>query len=337
MAITLAEMKVGMSDKVTQGIVDIFVRESEILQLLPFDNCVSPQGGSTLTYSYIQKLLPSTADFRAINSEYTASEATTQRKSVDLKIFGGKFDIDRVIKQAEGPYNNMAYQFKEKILAAISLFHYTLINGNSTTDTDSFDGLDKTLVGTSTEFGTGKSIDISTTANLKNNADEFYEALQNLIRNTEADALLMNTSMLSKIQTVARVLGYKTETEEAFGKKVTSMDGVRFMDLKNHYTVSASESAKTVTATPVVANNLSRKINSSDTTNTTGLTDIYAVKFDVNDGFHGVTLTGTSGISQYLPDFNTPGAVKSGEVEMVAATALKNTVHAGVLRNIKIA
>ena len=61
MAMTLAEMKVGMSDKVSQQIVDIFLRESEILQLLPFDNCVSPQGGSTLTYSYIQKKLPSVA------------------------------------------------------------------------------------------------------------------------------------------------------------------------------------------------------------------------------------------------------------------------------------
>lgn len=70
---------------------------------------------------------------------------------------------------------------------------------------------------------------------------------------------------------------------------------------------------------------------------TTGLTDIYAVKFDVNNGFHGATLTGNSIIDQYLPDFNQPGAVKDGEVEMVAATVLKNTKHAGVLRNIKIA
>ena len=68
----------------------------------------------------------------------------------------------------------------------------------------------------------------------------------------------------------------------------------------------------------------------------TGLTDIYAVKFSVTDGFHGVTLTGNSAIRQYQPDFNTPGAVKKGEVEMVACVALKNLKSAGVLRNIKI-
>lgn len=70
---------------------------------------------------------------------------------------------------------------------------------------------------------------------------------------------------------------------------------------------------------------------------TTGLTDVYAVKFDVNDGFHGISLNGGSVIDQYLPNFNEPGTVKDAEVEMIAATVLKNTQHAGVLRNIKIA
>ena len=331
MAMTLAEMKAGMSDKVSQQIVDIFLRESEILQLLPFDNCVSPQGGSTLTYSYIQKKLPSVAAFRALNAEYTANQATVEKKSADLKIFGGKFQIDRVLKQAEGPWNNMAYQIREKVLAAISLFHYTMINGDATTRNTEFDGLDKMLAGTSTEYNTGASIDISTMTQLKANADQLYEQIQLLIKNTSADALLMNSAMITKVQTMARILGYKTESEEAFGRKVTSMDGVRFMDLGKHYTVAST----TVTGNDCVNAGISRTIAGGSTA-TTGLTDIYAVKFDVNDGFHAASLTGNSAIRQYLPDFNAPGAVKDGEVEMVAANVLKNTAHAGVLRNIKI-
>lgn len=331
MAMTLAEMKVGMSDKVSQQIVDIFLRESEILQLLPFDNCVSPQGGSTLTYAYVQKKLPSVAAFRALNAEYAANQATVEKKTADLKIFGGKFQIDRVLKQAEGPWNNMAYQIREKVLAAISLFHYTMINGDATTRSTEFDGLDKMLAGTSTEYNTGASIDISTMAQLKANADQLYEQIQLLIKNTSADALLMNSAMIAKVQTMARILGYKTESEEAFGRKVTSMDGVRFMDLGKNYTVSGT----TVTGNDCVKSGISRTIAGGSSA-TTGLTDIYAVKFDVNDGFHAASLTGNSAIRQYLPDFNAPGAVKDGEVEMVAATVLKNTAHAGVLRNIKI-
>ena len=178
MAMTLAEMKVGLSDKVARQVVDIFLRKSEILQLLPFDNCVSPSGGSTLTYSYMQKKLPSVAAFRALNTEYTANEATLEQKVANLKVFGGKFSMDRVLKQAEGQYNNMAYQMEEKIAAAISLFHYTLINGNATINANEFDGLDKMLAGTSTEFNGTAVIDISTMSNLKTNADQLYEALQ---------------------------------------------------------------------------------------------------------------------------------------------------------------
>lgn len=320
MAMLLNDMKVGMSDKIHEQVVDIFLRESEILQALPFDNTVSPQGGSTLTYTYLQTALPATAAFRTLNTEYTGNEATLAKKSADLKIFGGKFSMDRVMKQAESRFNNMAFQMEQKIKAAISLFHYTLINGDATTSAEEFDGLDKMLVGTTTEFNAGGTIDVSTMASLKNNADQLYEALQTLIKETSADALLMNRSMITKIQTMARILGYKTETEEAFGKKVTSMDGVRFMDLKNHYTV-ADGVAKANTCVKISAE---------------GTTDIYAVKFDVNDGFHAATITGNSAISQYLPDFNKPGAVKDGEVEMVAATVLKNTQNAGVLRGIKI-
>ncbi len=201
-----------------------------------------------------------------------------------------------------------------------------MINGDATNNAQEFDGLDKMLAGTTTEYNATGVIDISTMDNLKANADELYEALQVLIKDTRADALLMNTAMLAKIQTMARMLGYKTETEEAFGRRVTSMDGVRLMDLGNHYTVSDSAAV----ARPCVKSGISRvDVNAS------GLTDVYAVKFDVNDGFHAATLTGTGAIHQYLPDFNQPGAVKDGEVEMVAATVLKNTTHAGVLRNIK--
>lgn len=199
-------------------------------------------------------------------------------------------------------------------------------------ETNSFDGLDKFLVGQSTEFNTSAAIDLSTMAKLKENADVFYEALLKLINTTNADAIMVNGDMKTKIQTVARILGYKTESEEAFGRTITTIgEGkVRIIDLKNVVAVSSN----TATETPIIG--LKSRTISGDTA-TTGLTDIYAVHFSILDGFHGVTLTGSNAISQYLPDFNTPGAVKEGEVEMVACVALKNVKSAGVLRNIKIA
>lgn len=330
MPMTLNEMKVGMNDKVAEQVIDTFVRESEILEMLPFDNCVSPSGGSTLTYGYVQKKLPSSTAFRAINSEYAPSQATVEKKTVDLKVFGGAFEIDRVIKDAEGMYNNMALQVEEKVKSAVGTFHNAMINGDAATDANGFDGLDKFLVGQSTEYGTDSVIDLSTMEQLKANADVFYEALLKLINSTGAHALMVNEGMKTKIQTVARILGYKTESEEAFGRVVTTIgeSKVRIIDLKNVVTVEDGAAVET----PVIGVK-ERTVGGSAKT---GLTDIYAAKFSTLDGFHGVTLTGNSAIRKYLPNFDTPGAVKKGEVEMVACVALKNVKAAGVLRNIKI-
>lgn len=334
-AMTLDEIKKGMSDKVFSQIVDIFLRNSDILQLLSFDDCVSASGGgSTMKYKYLRKVLPATAEFRKIGGSYTASMATKKEFEAALAIMGGEVQMDRVLNKVAGNFDNMAYQIEEHVKAIISLFHYTLVNGDAVTtagtNSPEFQGLDSMLAGTTTEYGTTSALDLSNIDNLKNNADEFYEALTLLVKTTSADALLLNTAMLTKIQTVARILGYKTESEKSFGKTIVSLDGVRFMDLQNHYNVSNGIAV----ANSVVKSGLTRTIGGTDIT---GLTDIYAVKFDVNDGFHGISLAGSSVIDQYLPDFTKPGTVKEAEVEMVSATVLKNTQHAGVLRNIKIA
>lgn len=322
---TLEEIKKGMSDKVFGQIVDIFLRNSEILQVLPFDDCVSASGGgSTMKYKYMRKVLPAVAQFRKLNGVYTPSMATKQEHEASLAILGGEVQLDRVLNKVAGKWDNLAYQVEEHIKAVVSLFHYTMINGDAVTtaatDAPQFEGLDSMLAGTTTEYNAAGTIDLSNITNLKANADEFYEALSLLIKATDADAVLTNTETITKIQTVARILGYKTESEEAFGKRVVSMDGVRFMDLGNHYTVEGGK------AVP------NRVVGVAE-----GLTDIYAIKFDKNDGFHGISLTGTAVIDQYMPDFNKPGVMKQAEVEMIAATVLKNTQHAGVLRNIKIA
>ena len=101
MPITLAEASVGRADKVTQEVIDTLRRGSQFMDELTFDDAVSPGvGGSTLTYGYLQLQTPSTAAGREINSEYTANEAKKIKKTVDLKIFGGASEVDRVIQEA---------------------------------------------------------------------------------------------------------------------------------------------------------------------------------------------------------------------------------------------
>lgn len=329
MAILLSDLKVGMSDKVQIGVIDTFIRESAILARLPFDDAVNPSGGSTLTYGYVQTKVPGQTGFRALNTEYTASEAKVEKKTVDLKILGGAFNIDRVLNQAKGMYDNMAFQMTEKIKSAVGTFHNGLINGSVSADANSFDGLSVMLTGTTSEYNAGAVIDLSTSAKIAENASAFYEMLTKMIKKTGANDIFVNSDMAAKIDTVARVLGYKTESEDAFGRGIPSINGVGIIDMGKRYTVSGD----TVTGTDII-DTVTRTVA---TVSTTGLTDIYCAKYGVLDGLCGVTLTGSNAIATYLPDFSQPGAVKEGEVEMVAACALKKTQSAGVLRNIKIA
>lgn len=327
--ITLQQAKVGMADKVDQQIIDEFRRSSLLLDTMIFDDSVSPgTGGSTLTYGYIRLKTPARAGFRAINSEYTPQVADRESFTVDLKIFGGSFDIDRVIAETSGAVDEVEFQLNEKIKAASNLFHYTVINGDSAVDSEAFDGLDKALIGSSTEVGKETFIDLSNSTAVDNNYKLMLDEIDNFLSTLDGKPtfLLGNSKLMTKIKSVARRAGYLTQSEDAFGRKADAYDNIPLIDLG----MFVNTGGATVPTTPIVD---TRKPNGEDTV--TGLTDLYAVRLGIN-GFHGATVTGNKMIRSYLPDFKTPGAVKKGEVEMIAAVALKNTRAAGVLRNIKV-
>ena len=67
-----------------------------------------------------------------------------------------------------------------------------------------------------------------------------------------------------------------------------------------------------------------------------GTTDLYAVTFGL-DALHGASVANTPLMTVRRPDYQTAGAVKSGEVEMgPVATVLRNTRSSGVLRAVKV-
>lgn len=329
MPITLAQAKVGMADHIDQQVIDEFRRGSQLLDALTFDNSVSPgTGGSTLTYGYTLLKTPAGADFREINSDYTANEADRETKSVNLKIFGGRFEVDRVIANTtNGQINEVNFQLQEKIKATVNLFHYTAINGDS--GTKGFDGLDTLLVGSSTEINAdaAKAIDLSDASKIDANYKTVLDMLDEFLGELDGapTMLIANTALTTKLRACARRAGYLTHSEDAFGRKVTGYNGIPFADMQYYYDLAAK---KEVPVVPIVT----RKSGANDVT---GLTDLYAVRFGL-DGFHAASPAGGKVINTTLPDFSTAGAVKAGDVEMVAATVLKKTRAAGVLRNFKV-
>lgn len=324
MAITLAEAKVGMADKVDQQVVDEFRRSSLLLDRLVFDNAISPgTGGSTLTYGYVQLKTPSTAAVRAINAEYTAGEAKREEKTAKAVIMGGSFEIDRVIQNTSGAVDELAFQAQQKIKATSNYFHNLVINGTSASSgagyvANTFDGLRKLLNGTSNELST--DIDLSDASKLDSNSNAFIDQLDALVHAVDGDVtmLLMNADMLLKVRAAARRAGYYDRTKDDFGRVVEMFGGIPLMDCGKYYNGSAS--------VDVIG-------TSMPSTSAAGTSSIYAVSIGL-DGFHGISPTGTGVISSYMPNMTSPGAVKKGEVELVAGVVLKNTLKAAALNGI---
>lgn len=325
MAITLAEAKVGMADKVDQKVVDTFRRSSLLLDKLVFDNAISPgTGGSTLTYGYIQLKTPSTAAVRQINSEYTAGEAKREEKTTKAVVMGGKFQIDRVLIGTAGAVDELAFQTEQKVKATANYFNNLVINGNKASSgtgvLNTFDGLDKLLTGTETEITS--TVDVSTEALMNSNYNALLDEVDGFLSALDGkpSMLLMNNKMLAKMRSAARRAGYYSKTRDEFGRQVETYNDIPMYDMGKYY-----NGTNTVDIIPETA----------ATTSAEGKTDIYAVTIGL-DGFHGVSPTGSKVINSYMPDLTKPGAVKDGEVELVAGVALKNTNKAGVLRGIKI-
>ena len=148
---TLAQAKELSQDKLTNYVIDEF-RKSPLLDAMVFDDTVKPQGGSTMTYVYNRVKTMATAAGRAINSEYTPQQADTKQVTVNLKVFGGSFQLDRVIANYEKQVLDLVkFQLDQKTRAVRTLFQDWFINGDSTADATSFDGLAKALKGSSTE------------------------------------------------------------------------------------------------------------------------------------------------------------------------------------------
>ena len=326
MAITLAEAKVGMADKVDQQVIDTFRRSSLLLDRLVFDNSISPgTGGSTLNYGYVQLKTPSTAGVRAINSAYTPGEAKREEKSTKAIIMGGSFEVDRVIAQTSGAIDELAFQAEQKIKATANYFTNVVINGTSAASgtgfvTNTFDGLKKLL--TNADTAVASEADLSTSALTDSNYNAFLDELDAFISllDGKPDILLMNNKMLTKVRSCARRAGYYERSKDDFGRVVEYYNGIPLLDCGQYYNGSASVDI-VETTTP--------------STSAYGTTDIYAVKIGL-DAFCGISPTGNKVINSYMPDLSSPGEIKKGDVELVAGVALKNTKKAGVLKGIKI-
>lgn len=292
--ITLEELATNSDDKLVQGFVNETITDSYLLGALTFDDCLTSSGTSDLAYSYKRVKTPMQAKFRALNTEPADTKPEIERVTTQVAILSDSWKMDRVTKDAaEDLYQLYMEGSKNAIIRA---FNATLINGDTDKDANGFDGLDKAIKDSSTDFTSKVDLTSIDKESALAFASEMDTLLSELMRTP--NALLVSPSMKVKINAICRVLGLANTSADEAGHRVSYWDGIRIEELR-------------------------------DGAHTTD--DIYAVCFGM-DAFHGITLKGGSAISVNLPNWSDPGAVKTGDAEFVCGCALKATKGAGVLR-----
>lgn len=324
MPVSLAEAKNNAQEDLDVAVIDEFRKESAILDSLIFDDVVNPAGGgATLDYGYRRLVTQASADFRAINSEYTPAEVESQKFSVTLAPLGGSFRVDRVLaKLGPAASGAVSLNLAQKIKATRTKFQDEVINGDIASDADGFDGLDKALTGSSTEMiTTADWTDFDTNTRAEHKALDLIDEFLGLLDGAPT-VLVTNRRTLARVRAAARRAGMYTQNPvdglvDAQDRPITREQ------YGNVLLVDAGEKDGSNEAiVPIAAD---------------GTTSIYAYRVGI-DGFHAVSTAGGQLVQTWLPDFTTSGAVKTGEVEMgPVGVALKATKAAAVLRGVKVA
>ena len=141
MALLLAEAAKLSTDTLRAGVIETIIKDSPILRLLPFMDIV----GNSLKYNR-ENTLPSVA-FYAVGDTWAESAPDFSQETASLSIMGGDADVDAYLQQTRSNVNDIQREVIElKAKSMRHKFEDTFINGDTGTDPNAFDGVDKLAV-----------------------------------------------------------------------------------------------------------------------------------------------------------------------------------------------
>lgn len=215
MALTLAEAAKLSNDVVLQGVIETVVKESRVLEVLPFIE----MAGNALTYNRENAM--ATAAFFDVGDTWTESTPTFTQVLATLKILGGDADIDQYIATTRSNVQDIEAAVLElKAKAVAHEFEDEFIYGDTAVDPKGFDGLHK-LVPASQQVHVGSG---TTPAALSlKKLDETID----LVKPGKPDFLLMTRRTRRGISAYARALTSPVQYEAGdFGRRVMFYDGI---------------------------------------------------------------------------------------------------------------
>ncbi len=214
MGLTLAEGAKLSNDILLKGVIETIVKDSPILQKLPFADVV----GNALTYNRENAL--ATAGFYAVGDPWVESTPTFTQLTAALTILGGDADVDNYLKQTRSNVQDVeAAVIELKAKAVRHKFEETFIYGDGTGN--AFTGL-KTLINTA--VASSQLIAMAATGATLTLAklDELVDA----VRGSKPDLLLMSRRSRRKLANLMRALGSIEVSQDEFGNSVQRYNGI---------------------------------------------------------------------------------------------------------------
>ena len=213
MALTLAEAAKLSNDLLLAGVIESIIKESPILQQLPFVEIV----GNGLTYN--RENTAPTAAFYNVGDAWAEDTPTFTQVTTSLTILGGDADVDNYLKATRSNIQDMEAAVVElKAKAVRDKFEDAVINGDTATDPKAFDGVDKlTTAGQTVSMGTnGATLSLD-------KLDELIDT----VKGGKPHMLIMSRRSRRKLGALSRATGsglLETDRNE-FGMMVRFYDG----------------------------------------------------------------------------------------------------------------
>jgi hypothetical protein len=217
MALTLTEAGKLSNDMLLQGVVETIIKDSPILQKLPFIEIV----GNGLTYNQ-EKTLP-TIDFYDVGDTWAESTPTFEQKTALLKIMGGDADVDNFLKATRSNVQDLeAAVIELKAKALKEKFEETFIYGDIIAEPKQFDGIRK-LIDTGTACDQVVAAGASGATLTLSMLDELIDA----VKGGKPDVLLMSRRSRRKINALVRASGGMMDTDrDSWGNFVQLWDSI---------------------------------------------------------------------------------------------------------------
>lgn len=214
MALTLTEGAKLSNNVVLQGVVETIVKESPVLQQLPFIDIT----GNALVYNQENTL--ATAGFFAVGDTWVENTPTFTQQQATLAILGGDADVDNYLRQTRSNVQDLeAIVLELKAKAVRQTWESTFITGTGAANT--FSGLD-TLIAAAPG---SQTVSAGTNGNTLTLA--LVDQLVDSVRPGKPDMLLMSRRSRRQLTQLVRAAGAYLEGDvNSFGMWQERYNGI---------------------------------------------------------------------------------------------------------------